>query len=93
MCQFIKPEFKKFKSKNLVSFQDWVDDNTLINGHIDKVTHEIEAKIFQGTTHFAGRLSNKKYIDDNRENNTFEWIIFRKIQEAAKRSLDDNVSK
>lgn len=47
---------------NLIYFQDWLHDNTLINGHIDKETQEGEASVFIKihTTSFDLIKSNNK---------------------------------
>lgn len=70
---------------NLVYFQDWLEENTIINGYIDKTTKQGKASVYMKIHNVSYDLTENS-IEEIEKPNTLDKIVTRFAYEALKRN-------
>lgn len=71
--------------ENLIYFQEWFEENTIINGYIDKTTKQGKASVYMKIHNVAYDLTENS-IEDTEEPNTLDEIVTIFAYEALKRN-------
>ena len=66
---------------DLIHFQDWLEENTIINGYINKITKQGEASVYMKIHNVSYDLAENN-IEETEEPCTLDEIVTRFAYEA-----------